>query len=145
LAKSDLDSLIEFNNMFGFFLPFSFSNEERLHVVCEYLVKVFKIGTYRFVHLISFDTIDIFTIGIEIFSGDIKVFGCHDVHAFSHLEPSDHEIVFVSVESLAFVSLVEMLDGFVELDAVVSFFPVYSVGQGLDILEGQVEIAAAIG
>jgi hypothetical protein len=48
------------------------------------------------------------------------------------------------MECLAFVSLIEMLDSFVELDTVVSFFPVYSVRQSLNIFEGKVEIAASI-
>jgi hypothetical protein len=48
------------------------------------------------------------------------------------------------MECLAFVSLIEMLDSFVELDTVVSFFPVYSVRQSLNIFQGKVEISTAI-
>jgi hypothetical protein len=87
--------LVELNNVIGLFLPFGLPDEQRFHVACKNLTDVLKIRTYRLVHFISFDAIDIFTIHVEVSSGYIEVFSSHNFHAFGHLKPSNHEVLFV--------------------------------------------------
>ena len=105
----------------------SFPNKQRFHIACENFIQVLKVNSDGFIDLIILYAIDILSIRVEIFPGDIEVFCSHDVHTFGHLESSDHEVLFVFVETVAFVSLVEMLKSFVELDSIVSLFPVHSI------------------
>ena len=130
--------------MISFFFPFCLSNKYSFHISSKNLIHMLKIPTNCFVNFVHFHTISLFSILIKISPGDIKILGCHYLHAFSHLESSNHWVLLVFGKSKTFMFFIDILKCFIELDSIVSLFPVHAFWYGLNIFECQVTVSCSV-
>lgn len=108
LSYSTFDSLVKFDKMIRFLLPLSLANKQHLEIISENLVGIFKWNSYAFVYFVIFYSVYIFSIHVKISSGDIKIFGSHNVHAFCHFESTCKRLSLVFIISITFVSFIEV-------------------------------------
>lgn len=126
LSYPAFNSLIKFDKMIRFILPFSLPNKKHFKILSINLVNIFKRHPDSFINLITFYPVNILPIHIKIPSSNIKIFSRHNIHTFNHFESSCERLFLIFIISITFIPFIEVTQSFVKLYCIILLFPVYS-------------------